>query len=74
MYFEGPSFWGLEQIYWKQETLKHSLAKRLHKNDGNWLSAPIKIEQDPRQYFGIKFQFTIEHDGNWNCDLKMLGS
>ena len=24
MYIEGPSFWGLERIYWKQETVKRS--------------------------------------------------
>ena len=52
MYIEGPSFWGLERIYWKQETVKRSrrttsgsggrggsvlLVKRPNKNDYIWL-------------------------------------
>ena len=34
MYIEGPSFWGLERIYWKQETVNRSRERQVDAEGG----------------------------------------
>ena len=75
MYIEGPSFWGPERIYWKQETV-NALGERHVDAEGGkgqccWLRDPTKmttVGYEPLQKYNrtpvsIQDKFSFCHRG-----------